>query len=247
MAIFRAPRPETNYTQVRNDVLRDERLSYRARGVLAVILSRPDNWTASAESLSREGQEGRDAIRTALSELEAAGYLKREKRQDDRGRWATQAVIYDTPQTAEQPTLFATDDGFPGVGFPAVGFPGANRTPDKNTLPTEGATAAPHAALDEATGASKAKPEDRIAQAVYDAAQGMVKYLAVRQVAAKGLKVQGATEESVQAALLALYAENRPLTLETLGQRLGRTSRGRMADTHDTHWASGGQFTQEGR
>ena len=242
MAIFRAPRPETNYTQVRNDVLRDERLSYRARGVLAVILSRPDNWTASAESLSREGQEGRDAIRTALSELEAAGYLKREKRQDDRGRWATQAVIYDTPQTAEQPTLFATDDGFPGVGKPAVGFPGAIRTPDKNTLPTEGATAAPPAA----DPASKA-PADRIATAVYDAAQGMVKYLAVRTVAAKGLKVAGATEETVQAALLALYAENRPLTLETLGQRLGRSSRGRMADTHDTHWASGGQFTQDGR
>lgn len=239
MAIFRAPRPETNYTQVRNDVLRDERLSYRARGVLAVILSRPDNWSASAESLSREGQEGRDAIRTALGELEAAGYLRREKRQDDRGRWATQAVIYDTPQSAEQGSLFGTDDGFPGVGKPAVGFPGPIRTPDKNTLPTEGATAAPHAA--------ESKPEDRIAKAVYDAAQGMVKYLAVRQVAAKGLKVQGATEEGVQAALLALYAENRPLTLETLGQRLQRSSGGRMADTHDDHWAAGGGFTQEGR
>ena len=246
MAIFRAPRPETNYTQVRNDVLRDERLSYRARGVLAVILSRPDNWSASAESLSRDGQEGRDAIRTALSELEAAGYLKREKRQDDRGRWATQAVVYDTPQAAPVqdalPLPEATDAWKSAVGKPAVGFPGPIRTPDKNTLPTEGATAAPPAA----DAASKA-PADRIATAVYDAAQGMVKYLAVRTVAAKGLKVAGATEETVQAALLALYAENRPLTLETLGQRLQRSSGGRMADTHDTHWANGGQFTQEGR
>jgi hypothetical protein len=246
MAIFRAPRPETNYTQVRNDVLRDERLSYRARGVLAVILSRPDNWSASAESLSRDGQEGRDAIRTALGELESAGYLKREKRQDDRGRWATQAVVYDTPQAVPVqmaiPLSGATDDGFPGVGKPAVGFPGPIRTPDKNTLPTEGATAAPHAAEVKAEA-----PADRIARAVYDAAQGMVKYLAVRTVAAKGLKVAGATEENVQAALLALYAENRPLTLETLGQRLQRSTGGRMADTHDSHWASGGSFTQEGR
>lgn len=243
MAIFRAPRPETNYTQVRNDVLRDERLSYRARGVLAVILSRPDNWSASAESLSRDGQEGRDAIRTALGELETAGYLKREKRQDDRGRWATQAVVYDTPQAAPVqdalPLPDSTDAWKSGVGKPAVGFPGAIRTPDKNTLPTEGATAAPPAA-------SKA-PADQIAAAVYEAAQGMVKYLAVRTVAAKGLKVPGATQETVTAALLALYAENRPLTLETLGQRLQRSSGGRMADTHDTHWASGGQFTQEGR
>lgn len=238
MAIMRAPRPETHYTQLRNDVLRDERLSYRARGVLAVILSRPDNWSASAESLSREGQEGRDAIRTALSELESAGYLRREKRQDDRGRWATQAVVYDAPQTAEQGSLFATDDGFPGVGFPAVGFPGAIRTPDKNTSgPTDRATA-------QADAAPKSEA-DAIAKAVYDHAGGMVKYLAVRAVAAKGLKVEGSTVETVQAALLALYDENRPLTLETLGQRL-RRSTGRMADTHDDHWAAGGGFTREG-
>lgn len=239
MAIHRAPRPETHYTQLRNDVLRDERLSYRARGVLAVILSRPDNWSASAESLSREGQEGRDAIRTALSELEAGGYLVREKRQDAQGRWTTQAVVYDTPQTGEQAALPGTDAWKSGVGKPAVGLSGANRTPDKNTPPTEGATA-------EADAPQKS-PADQVATAVYDATQGMVKYLAVRTVAAKGLRLEGATVESVSGALLDLYRQNRPLTLETLGQRLQNTTHRSSASAHTDHWANGGGFIQEQR
>jgi hypothetical protein len=260
MAIYRAPRPETHYTQLRNDVLRDERLSYRSRGVLAFILSNTDGWSITSEALARTGQEGRDAIRTALSELEGAGYLRRERRQDDKGRWTTQAVVYDTPQAHPVQEALAGLEIAPTPGNPSsvanpqvsditagqpddwktdAGKPGANRTPSKNTLPTEGATAG-------ADAAPKA-PADLIAKAVYDATEGMVKYLAVRSVAARGLKVQGATQETVQAALLALYREGRPLTLETLGQRLSKAKGATSATAHTDHWAQGGSFIQEGR
>ena len=240
MAIYRAPRPDNQFTQIRNDVIRDERLSYRARGILATILSMTDDWQTTSEELARRGKEGRDAIRAALTELENAGYLRREKRQDPRGRWSTQAIIYDTPDAppaSVQEALFSgtgTDDGFPGVGSPVVGKPGTNRTPPKNTSSPDG---------EEAPAASK-PPADQVAAAIYEAMDKMGNYMALRAVAGKAIKA-GHDPARVQAAMLALLEAGKPLTGQTVYQALQSGPGGSVRDAHHDHWSSGGGFAAE--
>jgi len=112
--IIRSARKESNFTIVSNKVLRDERLSYRARGILLDILSRPDNWRVSAEALARSGKEGRDAILKGLNELRDCGYIVTVKSQDESGKFTTDNYVYDLPQS---------DNGKPVVGAPTPDYP----------------------------------------------------------------------------------------------------------------------------
>jgi hypothetical protein len=127
LTIIRAERPNSKFAIIRNEVLQDERLSFRARGVLASILSRPDNWRCSAWDLAKEGVEGRRAILTALTELEDYGYLVRSKKQDEAGKWSTSSYIYDTPVDKSVDNLpksvdkKATEVRLPNVGLPNAG------------------------------------------------------------------------------------------------------------------------------
>jgi hypothetical protein len=95
--IIRTARPYRSFTILDNAVLRDAGLSYRARGVLGYILSLPDGAQIDSKTLAERGNEGRDAIRTALSELETVGYLHRERQQDPAGLWRTVSLVYDRP------------------------------------------------------------------------------------------------------------------------------------------------------
>ena len=108
--IVRSKRPEKHYTVLGNDIIRDTRLSWRARGILVYLLSMPENWRTTASWLTSNGQEGRDAVRLALTELETIGYLKRQKHQDDRGRWSTATYVYDCPQNPQE--LSPPESGF---------------------------------------------------------------------------------------------------------------------------------------
>jgi len=112
MATLRVAKRE-RFTVVNRSTVNDDNLSFRARGILVWLLDKPDDWTCNSETLAAQGKEGRDAIRTALAELEEHGYLERNKRQDDKGQWSTEWVIHETP-----------DAGKPVAGSPVLGKPG---------------------------------------------------------------------------------------------------------------------------
>ncbi len=99
--IVRSARRPQSYTIVDNDVIGDDRLSLRTRGLLVWILSKPDGWAVTADALAEHHREGQSAIKTALRELESAGYLVRVKSRQRAvsGRlvWVWETTVYDRP------------------------------------------------------------------------------------------------------------------------------------------------------
>lgn len=103
---IRQSRPADNFTILPNALLRDDRLTYCARGVLAELLSRPSGWETNADALSDRARrhrgdvvgEGRRGLRSAFAELERAGYIVRRKEKGERGRFVTVLEVFDIPQ-----------------------------------------------------------------------------------------------------------------------------------------------------
>ena len=95
--IIHGPRPTRDFTVLPNRVIRDDHLSYRARGLLCYLLSMPPDWEISSSRLALISGEGRDAIRTALRELIAVGYMELQKHQGAGGHWQSHYLVTATP------------------------------------------------------------------------------------------------------------------------------------------------------
>ena len=86
MAILRNA-SKGKYTVLNNGIFRDENLSAKSLGILAKMLSLPDNWEFSETGLcSIFKKDGRDSIRSGLKELEENGYLVRNRVRDESGK-----------------------------------------------------------------------------------------------------------------------------------------------------------------
>ena len=97
MAVIRVEKSK-NYTTMSNFHLRDKRLSLKAKGLMSLILSLPDNWNYSIAGLAAISKETRDGIGTALRELEANGYVTRSRLRRANGTLGqVEYVIYEHP------------------------------------------------------------------------------------------------------------------------------------------------------
>ena len=85
MAVFRVNKTK-DYTVMSNQHLRNKDLSLKAKGLMSVILSLPDDWDYTLKGLSEICKEGVDSIRAAIVELEKAGYIVRERVRNDKGQ-----------------------------------------------------------------------------------------------------------------------------------------------------------------
>ena len=89
-----------NYTTISNVFLLDKRLSLKAKGFLAMIMSLKDNWDFTIEGFVKITKEGEAAIYTAIKELKDFGYCKEEKIRDEKKRIVgNEYTFYEEPKT----------------------------------------------------------------------------------------------------------------------------------------------------
>ena len=97
-----------NYTVADNGYIRDERLSWQAKGLMTYLLSLPDDWEINISELVNHSADGIYATRAAVKELQKSGYLRAEKVKA-KGRFAgVRYVVMECPPC----------DGFPHTEKP---------------------------------------------------------------------------------------------------------------------------------
>lgn len=116
------------------ETAQDVTLSYKARGILAYLLSKPDSWEWQETDLIEHGPDGKHAIRSGLKELKEAGYLtSKPERDPETGEFRWVKTIHERPVSIDRkPDNGDTIDRKPGDG-PLSGFPSTDNRPLDNT------------------------------------------------------------------------------------------------------------------
>ena len=94
-----------NFTVMSNYHFKEKKMSLKAKGLLSLMLSLPDDWDYSVAGLATLSKDGKDSIMTALAELEKFGYLTRKRLVNDKGQFdGIEYNIFENP-VAVKPTL----------------------------------------------------------------------------------------------------------------------------------------------
>ena len=109
MATIRVEKTK-NYTVMSNCHLRDRRLSLKARGMMSIMLSLPDDWDYTVQGLQTITGEGRDSVKKILNELKAAGYLVITQTRENGTFGKNEYIIYESPVTENPLTVNASTD-----------------------------------------------------------------------------------------------------------------------------------------
>lgn len=138
MPVFRVERTR-DYTVMSNYHLRDKRLTLKAKGLLSQMLSLPEDWDYTLSGLSHINRESKDAIRSAVNELEKAGYIHRRQTTDASGKFSTnEYVIHEHPDQPEpldhtEPLLEKPSSENPTTDNPPTGNPSPENPTQLNT------------------------------------------------------------------------------------------------------------------
>lgn len=131
--IFKQQKRKT-YTVIDNGALRDPGLSFKATGLLAFLLSLPDNWRPNTRHLSSIKTDGRASVTAGMRELEEAGYLRRRKILQANGTIDWIIDVFEHPTMAQKPSHGEPEIDTPWIGFPSTENPRAGNRANKESL-----------------------------------------------------------------------------------------------------------------
>ncbi|OPX04933.1 DnaD domain-containing protein [Geobacillus sp. LEMMY01] len=103
MGVIRVQK-NNNYVVMNKTALHDPRLSWKAKGLHAYMLSMPDDWKFYDDELEKHAKDGKDALKSAIKELKQYGYMRRERRKNEQGKFEWETIVYEEPYT-EKPSM----------------------------------------------------------------------------------------------------------------------------------------------
>ena len=107
--IFLREKKERDYTVINNTILKDTRISWKAKGLFCYLLSLPKDWNICMNDLKNRAKDGIDGLKSAVKELKEYGYLIQKRNKDEKGRFLkTVYIIVENPQV-ENPQLLNTN------------------------------------------------------------------------------------------------------------------------------------------
>ena len=130
MAVFRIEKTR-DYTVMSNHHLRDKSLSLKAKGLLSLMLSLPEEWDYTTKGLARICKDGVDSICAGVRELEGHGYVIRQRVRNPNGQLgAIEYTILEQPRPPEpekpereNPVLDNPEQAYPVLEEPEQGNP----------------------------------------------------------------------------------------------------------------------------
>lgn len=86
MATYRVKKESGNFVTIHKGFIQDSNLSWKAKGLLLYLLSRPDDWKIYETELVKHTSDKLSSLKSGIKELEKAGYIERKRKRDDKGR-----------------------------------------------------------------------------------------------------------------------------------------------------------------
>ncbi|MDK9853854.1 DnaD domain protein [Staphylococcus equorum] len=133
MATFRTIKESGNFVTVHKNFIHDNDITFKAKGILLYLLSRPDDWQIYESEILKHTKDGKDSLKSGIRELEKVGYVERTRKRDDKGHLnGYEYLVYEHPIQNGKSNVGISNNGKPNVGKSNNGKPDNGKSAPTN-------------------------------------------------------------------------------------------------------------------